>query len=243
MVNKTLKPGVSRFSRSASYARRKLYATKAVSAKATPKTIADTRKVTVSGPANGSARIVPTTKAPKYYPATDVPVKKIARKTHRPQSLRASLVPGTILILLAGRFAGKRVVLLKALPSGLLLVSGPHKINGVPLRRVNPAYVIATSTHINVQKVDVAKISDDFFKKAKTLKAKATEEALFEESKKVCSFSSDSQKRVVDPARLSAQKAVDAPLLAAVKAVPGLKAYLNASFALSKGQLPHLIKF
>ena len=33
--------------------------------------------------------------------------------------------------------------------------AGPFKINGVPLRRVNQAYVIATSTKVKVPKVDV----------------------------------------------------------------------------------------
>ena len=65
------------------------------------------------------------------------------------------------------------MVVLKVLSSGLLLVSGPYNVNGVPLRRVNQKYVIATSTNVDVKGVDVSKIDDAFFARGKDDKGPA----------------------------------------------------------------------
>merc|ERR1740139_712698 len=91
-----------------------------------------------------------------YYPGDDE-VKNFTRKCKSPNAPkgRKCIVPGSIVVLLSGRFRGKRVVCLKTLPSGLLLVTGPYKLNGVPLKRVTPAYVLPTSSKLNVSNVNV----------------------------------------------------------------------------------------
>ncbi|RAH48219.1 60S ribosomal protein eL6 [Aspergillus aculeatinus CBS 121060] len=184
-------------------------------------------------------RTVPAQKAQKWYPVDDESQVKKVRKAIRPAKVRESLQPGTVLILLAGRFRGKRVVLLKHLEQGVLLVTGPFKINGVPLRRVNARYVIATSTRIDISGVDaqtVEKVSAaDYFTKEKKAEKK-TEEAFFKQGEKP-------QKKQVASARASDQKAIDQSILAAVKKENFLGSYLASSFSLRNGDKPHEMKW
>ncbi|KAH9607122.1 hypothetical protein KSS87_005050 [Heliosperma pusillum] len=174
-------------------------------------------------------------KPPKFYPADDVKKPLINKRNHKPTKLRASVTPGTVLIVLAGRFKGKRVVFLKQLSSGLLLVTGPFKINGVPLRRVNQAYVIATSTKVDLSGVDVQNIDDKFFSKPAEKKKKKGEGEFFEAEKE--------EKEVIPQEKKDSQKAVDGPLTKNIEAVPELKAYLGARFSLKSGVKPHELVF
>ncbi|KZV50909.1 hypothetical protein F511_10480 [Dorcoceras hygrometricum] len=176
-----------------------------------------------------------TEKPPKFYPADDVKKPLSNKRKSKPTKLRASITPGTVLIILAGRFKGKRVVFLKQLTSGLLLVTGPFKINGVPLRRVNQAYVIATSTKVDISAVNLDKYDDKYFAKKVEKKTKKGENEFFEAEKL--------DKATLPAEKKEDQKSVDASLLKAIESVPELKAYLGARFSLKSGLKPHELVF
>merc|ERR1712043_51499 len=191
----------------------------------------------IGGAKNGGSRKVATLREPKYYPTLTIK-KKLKGHGQKPfsqhsRSLRSAITPGTVLILLAGVHRGKRVVFLKQLASGLLLVTGPYKVNGVPLRRCTSSAVIATSTKLDVSGVAVPdNINDAYFKRAAAAKKNA--EGVFEKK---------DEKYTASEQRKADQKAVDAGLLKAVGADAFMKGYLQKEFGRSRGQYPHLMKF
>lgn len=91
---------------------------------------------------------------------------------------------------------------------------GPYSLNGVPLRRVNQKYVIATSTSVPLSGVDVSSVDDALF-------AREADAA----------------------ARASTQASIDAALVANINKTEMLGAYLQARFTLGKYDRPHLLKF
>merc|ERR1740138_735045 len=116
----------------------------------------------------------------------------------------------------------------------MLLVTGPYAINGVPLRRVNQAYVIATQTKLDISSVTVdAKLNDAYFKRPTKVTKKKTEDEFFAEE----------VKPELSAERKEDQKKVDSPLIALVKKTEFLKPYLNAKFSLTNGQAPHEMVF
>ncbi|XKL65255.1 hypothetical protein PGB90_008675 [Kerria lacca] len=194
----------------------------------------------IKGEKNGEFRKIHL-KRKNYYPSLKRP------KAHRPRGFyskhkrffRPSLTPGTVLILLAGVNKGKRVVLLKNLSSGLLLVTGPYLLNGVPLRRVQQCHVIGTKTKLDIHSLNLpAKLNDQFFKRIiEKKKIKKGEKTIFVPKKK--SYQPNAERKEL-------QKVVDKQLLEVIKKHPQKKlllAYLSAMFGLKNNQYPHRLQF
>ena len=169
-----------------------------------------------------------------WYPISNFK-KHFRRQCKKPKAshISAPLTPGQVVIILSGRFRGRRVVYLKKLESNLLLVTGPYKYNGVPLKRVNAAYVLPTNTKLNVN-AEVAKdVNDKFFEKVDVPREK--QEDFFEDAKK--------KKDRITEKRKKMQNDVDTAVKKAVDEVPMMKEYLRNRFALKNGDKPHLMKF
>merc|ERR1711959_687784 len=150
-------------------------------------------------------------KAPKYYSAEDKKVKlNNSHQNTKQTKLKASLVPGAVVILLAG----------------------PFKVNGIPLRRVPQSYVIGTSTVVDF-KTDASGVTDDLFKKPKSAKKKSAD-GPFEEK---------AEKAPLDAAFKALQDKVDGPVAAAVNGDAMLKGYLKSKFGLSRAEYPHEMAF
>lgn len=167
----------------------------------------------------------------EWYPADE---EKATPRRHAPKApkLRSTVEPGRVLILLAGRFRGKRVVCLKQLKSGLLAVTGPYKVNGVPIRRVNQVYTLSTSAKVDLKGVDASSISDETF--AKEASAKRSRSQKF--------FAEDAPKATTSDARKALQKKVDDALTKNIKDKMVTK-YLAARFSLTRSDAPHAMRF
>jgi large subunit ribosomal protein L6e len=79
------------------------------------------------------------------------------------------------------------------------------------------------------------KFDDAYFKRAGTVRTRGTESEFFKEA--------DKKATEAKAGRAGDYKELDKALLAEISKVPNLAKYLASTFALSKGQHPHLLKF
>lgn len=239
--NYDLGNGIQRFSRGRIYHKKALYKFVGKKTKATKKpAVKLTVEKKIGGEKNGGIRIVQLKKLRSDYPTQPRIKKRPSKgcfKRHK-RFTRPNLVPGTVLIVLAGRHKGRRVVLLRTLHSGLLLVTGPHKINGCPLRRISQRYVIGTQTRLDIGDVKLPETIDDrYFRRERKKRSKKEEGDIFATKK-------ESYK--VSVQRKEDQKIVDKQVIAAIRKHPDRKllfTYLNVMFGLRSSQYPHRMQF
>ncbi|XP_052869039.1 60S ribosomal protein L6 isoform X2 [Anopheles cruzii] len=222
--NSFLADGVRRFAPGKLHQRRKMFQLKNVK----PTKVEKPKKAMTK-----NKRYLPTKRYVKKRPA------KGCFRNHK-RNTRHTLRKGKVLILVAGRHKGKRVVLLKVLSSGLLLVTGPFEVNACPMRRISQNYVIATRTQVNLREFEVPKhINDRYFRRVieKKKKDPRVERDIF--AKKEFKYVPSEQRK-------TDQKEVDAAVLKAVKAHkegPVVFRYLKSMFSLRSNQYPHRMRF
>lgn len=89
---------------------------------------------------------------------------------------------------------------------------------------------------MSVIQVD-SKINDAYFSKDKSASRNGTEAEFFKDG------DNKESKKAFPESKAADQKQVDKDVLAAIAKTPNLAKYLGASFGLTKGQFPHLMKF
>jgi len=200
----------------------------------------------IGGGQNGQKRSVRVRKLPKIFAVESK--RKLRRTTKKTpfyrhkRHLRQSITPGTVLIVVAGRHRGKRVVFLKQLKSGLLLVNGPFRVNRCPLRRIHQNYVIATRTKLDISPVQLPKyLGDKYFRRQHDNRKRAaktgTDGGVFKKKKLDYKVSVQRKKD---------QKLVDKQLMDVIRAHPDRKLlirYLGALFCLQNKTFPHKMRF
>jgi len=242
--NYELLPGVMRFSRARIFQKRGLYKKKPFPVAKKQKPKKELYKIKkVGGEKNGGERKVLIKKPSPLLGPDRIRKRPATRKapfSKHKRTLRKSLTPGTVVIILAGRHKGKRAVFLKQLASGLLLITGPFKLNATPLRRIHQSYVIATKTKLDVSKVKVPEHLDDkYFKRSRKTKktTKSTDTDI---------FASKKEGYVLSDQRKKDQQEIDAQILSVVKAHPEKKflfGYLGSTWSLRKNEYPHKLVF
>lgn len=167
---------------------------------------------------------------------------------------RKPVAPGTIVILLVGEYAARRVVMIKELSNKEMLVAGPPSINTVPLQKYKRGWVLPTSKIIpGVKDLDLSKynatnMEDSFpWEEAaqSTLNLKQVidlKQRIFEEELENYPLYPEKT-----PEKIEAEQLIYPALEAEIAKIPLMARYLNTKFSLLDGKnglnRPHLLRF
>merc|ERR1711884_200328 len=127
--NYALESGVYRFGKSKTYHKKAVYKfIKKKTAKKAVKPAPTFVEKQINGAKNGGKRMVRVKRLRNDVPTMDKAPKGTSTKffSKQKRTLRPSLASGTVAIVLAGAHKGKRVIVLKQLASGLVLVTGKN---------------------------------------------------------------------------------------------------------------------
>lgn len=130
-------------------------------------------QLTVKDKTFGHLLSMNTGKKKNFKSSSDSFIKKknlMMGKSVRDDNLKLNIEPGTVLILLSKKFLGKKVVLLNKTDSNLFVVTGPFPINGISMRRVNPRYTISSGAKIDISKLTLFGLNDEYFENLKKSK-------------------------------------------------------------------------
>eukprot|EP00210_Caulerpa_lentillifera_P002457 g2355.t1 len=173
--------------------------------------------------------------AEQWYPTFDEPKPKspLVGRPPREERLRPGLEPGTVVIVLTGKFRGRRMIFLKELAPGFLLLNGPYCVNKVPLLKMKQDLVIITSTKIPVPELDLSDVTMDYFVKPKKSKREQSQAEFFQ--------AADDEKPKLSEEVVATQKKIDSALMSSID--EEIVQYLRTPFTLYAGDRPHLMKF
>ncbi len=80
---------------------------------------------------------------------------------------------GTLLIFLHPlKYHGKKGILLNITSSGSWVITGPYQINGIPLQKIDPNYLIATGKQLNLAHLNFRIFTDSYFNTIRKIKKK-----------------------------------------------------------------------
>lgn len=130
---------------------------------------------------------------------------------------RKNIVPGTVVVILAGPYSGTRAIAVKKLSNAKMVVVGPHSTNRFPIDSIPVSRLIATSTKVDISNIDFSSISEESFLKRNKSKINESD----------------------------AVKSLCAEIVKCVEKDATLKAYLKSKFDLNRCFRipPHQLKF